>query len=185
MKSFPRVLLGHALMPMYRQFICLLYLTYIEVNHLLAYHSSLHVPVGFHWPSEVACFLLLYISNFYTIMVIVLAIKWLFFLISYLPSHLQRSPTYYYWYIALLSVRGACYIWHFPWSFFQYVTLDWVLLGTAYLAVSPLDSHTSYVPGCSKTHVCCAANCIDFSHSKLHSIIILKPFFIPITLVLP
>ena len=68
---------------------------------------------------------------------------------------------------------------------FQYVTLDWVLFGTAYLAVSPLDSHTSYVPGCSKTRVCCAANCIDFSYSQLHSLIILNPFFIPITLVPP
>ena len=67
----------------------------------------------------------------------------------------------------------------------QYVTLDWVLFGTAYLAVSPLDSHTSYVPGCSKTCVCCAANCIDFSYGKLHSCIILNPFFIPITLVPP
>ena len=72
-----------------------------------------------------------------------------------------------------------------PSKIFQYVTLDWVLFGTAYLAVSPLDSHTSYVPGCSKTRVCCAANCIDFSYSKLHSLIILNPFFIPITLVPP
>ena len=56
-----------------------------------------------------------------------------------------------------------------PSKIFQYATLDWVLFGTAYLAVSPLDTHTSYVPGCSKTRVCCAANCIDFSYNKLQS----------------
>ena len=31
----------------------------------------------------------------------------------------------------------------------------------------------AYILGCNKTHVCCAANCIDFSYSKLHSLIIL------------
>ena len=72
-----------------------------------------------------------------------------------------------------------------PSKIFQYVTLDWLLFGTAYLTLFPLDAHTSYVPGCSKTHVWCAANCIDFSHSKLHSLLILNPFYIPITLVPP
>ena len=57
-----------------------------------------------------------------------------------------------------------------------------MLCGAAYLEGSPLDSHTSYIPGCSKTHACCAANCIDFSYSILHSLIILNPFFISITL---
>ena len=72
-----------------------------------------------------------------------------------------------------------------PSKIFQYVTLDWVLFGTAYLVLSPLVSHTSYVPGCRKTRVCCATNCIEFSRSKLHSLIIVNPFFIRITLFPP
>ena len=40
-----------------------------------------------------------------------------------------------------------------------------VLFGTTYLAVYSLDSHTSYVPGCSKIRVCCGVNCIDLSFS--------------------
>ena len=44
-----------------------------------------------------------------------------------------------------------------PSKIFYYVTLEWVFFGTTYNAVSTLDSHTSYVPGSSKTRVCCGA----------------------------
>ena len=42
-------------------------------------------------------------------MAIVLAIL-MVILLSYLPTDLQRSPTYYYRYIALLPFRGACFM---------------------------------------------------------------------------
>ena len=53
-------------------------------------------------------------AQFKTIMVIILAIL-MVNLLSYQPSDLQRSSTFYYTYIALLSFRGV--LWHFPWSF--------------------------------------------------------------------
>ena len=45
----------------------------------------------------------------FIIMVIILAIL-MVILLSYKPSDLQMSPTYYYRYIALLSFRGACFM---------------------------------------------------------------------------
>ena len=43
--------------------------------------------------------------QFLHVMVIILALL-MVILLSYIPSELQRSPTYYYRYIALLSFRG-------------------------------------------------------------------------------
>ena len=54
-----------------------------------------------------------------------LAILTVIFL-GYLPSDLQRSPTHYYKYIALLSFRGACFMALF-FVFLRFFTmLDWI-----------------------------------------------------------
>ena len=121
-------------------------------------------------------------SNFHTIMVIVLAIL-MVILLSYQTSDLQRSPNYYYRYIALLSFEGACFM-AFSFVFLRYFSmLHWI---QSFLAQHTLqDLHQILIqamPGHSKTCVCCAANCIVFSYCKLHSLIILKPFFKSITL---
>ena len=51
----------------------------------------------------------LHVQLLYAILVIILA-NLMVILLSYLPSDLQRSSTYYYRYIALLSFRGACFM---------------------------------------------------------------------------
>ena len=73
-------------------------------------------------------------------------------IVSYLPSDIQRSPTYYYRYItyyyryiALLSFRGACFM-ALSFVFLRYFSmLHWIgcFFGTAYLAGSPSYSHIS------------------------------------------
>ena len=54
-------------------------------------------------------FLLLYMSNFHTIMVIILSIL-MVILLSYLISEIQRPSTYCYRYTAILSFRGLILI---------------------------------------------------------------------------
>ena len=81
------------------------------IPNLYRGHTCTSIPFNFTHASRLLVILrglifpLLYMSNFYTIMVIILAIL-MFILLSYLPSDLQRSPTYYYSYIVLPSFRG-------------------------------------------------------------------------------
>ena len=70
------------------------------------------IPFKFPYPCrhpELAYFLLFYMSNFHTIMVIILSIL-MIILLSYLISDLQRPSTYYYRYAAILSFRDLILI---------------------------------------------------------------------------
>ena len=85
------------------------------IPNLYRGHPSTSIPFKFTYACRLlvtfrgSCFLLLFMSNFYTIMVIILAIL-MVILLSYLPSDLQRSSTYYFRYIALPSFRGVLLI---------------------------------------------------------------------------
>ena len=102
------------------------------IPNLYRDHPSTGIPFNFTY----ACRLLvtfkggmlaitLHVQLFYTIMVIILAIL-IILLLSYQPSDLQRPPTYYYRYIALLSFRGSCLI-ALSFVFLRYFSmLNWV-----------------------------------------------------------
>ena len=82
------------------------------IPNLYRGHPSTSIPFKITYPCrppELACFLLLYKSNFHTIMVIILSIL-MVILLSYLISDLHMSSTYYYRYTAILSFRGLILI---------------------------------------------------------------------------
>ena len=74
--------------------------------------------------------------------------------------------------------RGACFM---AFSLVFSIYFSMLHLIECFLAQHTLqDLHQiliEAIPGCSKTCVCCAANCIDFSYCKLHSLIILYPLY--------
>ena len=75
-------------------------------------HPSTSISFKFTYsfrPPELSCFLLFYMSNFDTIMVIILSIL-MVILLSHLISDLQRASTYCYRYTAILSFRDLILI---------------------------------------------------------------------------
>ena len=107
MKSFPRVLLSHAI-------------SFSMIPNLYRGHPSTSIRFKFTY----ACRLLVtfrghmfpitdlqrsHVSYYFTCPTFDLAIL-IVILFSYLSSDIQRSPTYYYRYISLLSFRGTCFM---------------------------------------------------------------------------